>query len=430
MEYVLIGLSLIALAAIGLFVILSKKNTHANTSIQETLCSSASKDKIDVLTTQEDTSQDITIPVEILPAEIIPPENKLVEITDSKVLAQISQLIPGFAQVGNSANNVAQAIHANGDVLYRAIIPANAHLANSREMADAFRGIYHGADGIRGHANLVPVDVQNGATVLSNAASAAMGIASMVVGQYYMTQINAQIGHLSDGISQIGNFNNNEYRGRVGSLMSHIAKIAQFESEILENYELRITKIVQLDRLEEECTQLLEQASSTLLGYSAKATLDFDAYEKALHEAHNWYTYQITLLEMLYRISELRYTLHLGHVSREQCVTLLSRYTQQASNTQEHLKNWHVTTTERLSIDVPEIRRKRTGFDSVIHYIPGLLNDDKNFKPISESTASIISIQSSQHPTPSHDNSDLYLENVQLIKKEGKVFYLPDSITQ
>ncbi len=210
--------------------------------------------------------------MEMLPAEEILAENKLVEITDSKVLAHVNNLVPGLAQVGgNVAHNAAQAAQANGgEVLYRAIIPVGTKLTDSKAMENAVRGIYHGTDGIKGHANLVAVEAQKGTAVVANTTAAAMGVASMVVGQYYMTQINAELGEISDGISKISDFQDNEYRSRVFSLVAHVKKIADFQVEILENNELRLSKIAQLDSLEEESTQLLGQANLTLAGYTKK----------------------------------------------------------------------------------------------------------------------------------------------------------------
>ena len=83
--------------------------------------------------------------------------------------------------------------------------------------------------------------------------------------------------------------------------------------------------------------------------------------------------YQKSLLEVLYKISELRYAIHLGRVSREQCVALLPTYTQQVIDTKEKLTNWHKDTTKRLNIDTEEGRRKRNGFDGALHFIPSLL---------------------------------------------------------
>lgn len=98
--------------------------------------------------------------MEMLPVGSIIDESRLVEIKSSKVLAHVNNLIPELAQVGNTANNAIQAVQANSEVLYKAIIPAGAKLTNSNAMENAVRGIYHGADGIKGHANLVAIEAQ------------------------------------------------------------------------------------------------------------------------------------------------------------------------------------------------------------------------------------------------------------------------------
>lgn len=426
MEYAIIGIVVVVAIAVGvMFFMKSKKNTSAEITEGE-----KGEGKTEIQLIPKDSGlQELVIQMEMLPAEVIPDENKLIEITDSKVLAHVNNLIPGLVQVGNVVNNAAQAAQANGETLYRAIIPVGAKLTDSKAMKDAVRGIYHGADGIRGHANLVAVETQKGTAVLANTAAAAMGVASMVVGQYYMTQINAELSEISNGISKISDFQDNEYRSRVFSLVAHVKKIADFQVEILENNELRLSKISQLDNLEEECTQLLGQANLALVGYTEKTDLDYATYEKELSEAQNWYMYQKSLLDVLYKISELRYTLHMGAVSREHCVALLPTYTNQVAETQSRLTEWHQATTERLSIDTSEVRRKRAGFDGVVHFLPGLFNDDLNFRAIEKSTARMIKTQSADS-AHAYDTSDLYAEDVQLISKGGKVYYLPTEATK
>ena len=424
MEYIIIGICVVV-AAIYITVFLKKKVKQTETKKITSLDTVGSPIRF---MSQDDNSQEVVIQMEMLPVEDTPDENKLVEITDSKVLAHVNNLLPGLVQVGNAANNAVQAMQANREVLYRAIIPAGAKLTDSKAMGNAVRGIYHGVDGIKGHANLVAVEAQKGMAVVANTAAAAMGVASMVVGQYYMTQINTELGEISDGISKISDFQDNEYRSRVFSLVAHVKKIADFQVEILENNELRLSKIVQIDSLEEECTQLLGQANLTLAGHAKKKDLDYDAYEKEIKEAQNWYMYQKSLLDVLYKISDLRYTLHLGLASREQCVALLPTYAQQVTDTQERLANWHQNTTKRLNIDTEETRRKREGIDGVVHFIPSLFKDEFKFRSITQSTASMITAQSASHEeTHHHDTTDLYAEDVQLIAKNGKVYYLPES---
>ncbi len=423
MEYAIIGITIAAVIAAGAMLYLkSKKNTSGvlTADTKESMRNSDAQ-----LVPIDNGLQELVIQVDMLPAETIREEGRLVEITDSKVLAYVNNLIPGLVQVGNVANNAVQAMQANGEVLYRAIIPVGAKLTDSKAMKGAVRGIYHGADGIRGHANLVAVETQNDTAVVTNTATAAMGVASMVVGQYYMHQINAELGEISDGISKISDFQDNEYRSRVFSLVTHIKKIADFQVEILENDELRLSKISQLDSLEEECTQLLGQANLALEGYTKKTNLDYASYEKELREVQNWYMYQKSLMDVLYKISDLRYTLHLGAVSREHCGALLPTYTHQVAETQSRLTGWHQKATQRLKIDISEIRRKRDGFDGVIHFLPGLFNDDLKYRKIEISTAKMIETQA-EGCSNSHEynTSDLYTEDVQLIFKGDKVYYL------
>ena len=424
-----LGICIFAIAVIIVAVVLYlklKKRKDIPSNVIGIINSPAIKGK--ELFTGPNTTNESIIPLEMLPAEAIEDESKLVEITDSKVLTRVNNLIPGLAQAGNAVNNAAQAIKvANSEVLYRAVIPTGAKLTNSKAMEGAVRGIYHGADGIQGHANLVAVEAQKGMAVVANTAVAAMGVASMVVGQYYMTQINAKLDAISDGISEIQNFQDNEYRSRVFSLVAHVKKIADFQTEILENNELRISKINQLDSLEEECTQLLGQANLTLAGFAKKTDLDYETYEKVVGNAQNWFMYQKSLLDVLYKISDLRYTLHLGAVSREQCIAILPTYTKQVQDTQSRLAAWHEGTTERLKIDTDEARRKRAGFDGVIHFLPGLFDKDFNYRSIEKSTANMIRTQASSENKLSIDKSELYSEDVQLIAKDGKIFYLPDT---
>ena len=427
-EYVVIAICIVAVASIVALLMYRKKSIGSpkgeNTSRRgggEIISKQTSK-----LSQPDQQANELAIQVDMLPAEAVSDDSGLVEITDNKVLARVNNLVPAFAQAGVAAANAVQAVKAGNEVLYRAIIPAGAKLANSRTMKGAVRGIYHGADGIKGQANLVAVQAQKGSAAIANTATAAMGVAAMVVGQYYMTQINAELGEISDGISKVSDFQDNEFRSRVFSLVAHVKKIADFQVEILENDELRLSKIAQLDGLEEECTQLLGQVNLTLAGFSKKNDLNYSAYEKELKEAQNWYTYQKALLDVLYKISDLRYALHMGAASRRQCAALLPTYAKQVEDTQALLTAWHQASVKRLGIDTNEIRRRRDGFDGVVHFIPGLVNDDLNFRAIDEKTVGMIAAQeSAQSIEYPQDDSELYAEDVQLISKDGKIYYLP-----
>jgi len=101
MEYIIIGICVVVVAAICVTVFLKKKTAKAS----ELATVVANTTKSEVFTTQEDGSPEFVIQMEMLPAEAIADESKLVKITDSKVLAHVNNLIPELAQAGNAANS-------------------------------------------------------------------------------------------------------------------------------------------------------------------------------------------------------------------------------------------------------------------------------------------------------------------------------------
>ena len=402
---------------------MQKTNTLENNLVDDSLQEALVDTTKECVSIETEPTTELDIPIEMVPAESVEDETGLVELTDSKILAQVSTLLPGLFQTGNSINNVAQIVR-NGTV-YKAILPAGAKLAKSKDMEGAVRGIFHGATGIKGQANLVKIE--SGTAIATNSISAAMNVSSLIVGQYYMKQINAELDVISDGIDKIQSFQENEYRSKVFSLVAHVKRIANFQSEILENDELRISKIYQLDSLEKDCAELLGQANFALADFTNKNKLSYKEYEKVIAEVQKWYTYQKSLIEVMYKISDLRYTLHLGAVSREQCADLLSTYQKQIGDTQELINVWHYKTAKRLGIKIDEICRKRAGFDGAIHFIPGLLKDEYKFRSIDMKTVKMIIEQAMGYEEQcAAYTSELYNEDVQLISKDGRLYYLPE----
>lgn len=423
MVYIHIGICIVLIIAIYIFIVFKKNRLSIeNFNIEK---------RKDTRHLRKKLSNDLVIKIETLPIEAIKDENDLIEITDNKVLARVNNLIPGLIQTGNTANNLILAAQATkNEVLYRAIISAGTKLANSNTMNGAVRGFINGSKGIQEHANFVAVEVNNGAIPITpNSLVAAMSVASIIVGQYYMTQINSELKIISNGISQIQNFQNNEYRSRVLSLVTHVKKIVDFQTEILENDELRLSKILQLDSLEEECTQLLGQANLTLIAFTKQSELKYKEYENILGSVQEWFMYQKSLLDILCKISDLRYTLYLGVVSREQCIAILPIYSKYVSDTQKRLTTWHKGVANQLGIDIEKGHRKRSGINGTFHSIIGFIaNDDSyNFKSMEKKTIDMIKEQELGHnKNYPIDTSELYNEDVQLIAKNKKIYYLPN----
>lgn len=350
---------------------------------------------------------------------------RLVEITDKNILVHINHLIPSLFKTANAAMNVSIASKLSNGSIYQAILPSGAKLAASHSMNDAVRGFYLGENGIAGQANFKQVDISKMATI-SNSVAAIMNVASLIVGQYYMSEINSKLAVINDSISEIQDFQNNEYKSRVFSLVTSVKTIADFHEEILENDELRISKINSLERLQEDCMQLLEQANLTISGISKKQDLKFKQYEKEVAIAEEWSMYQKLLLEVLYRIADLKYALYFGAVSRKQCSAIIPECESRAEDSRKSLEKWHADMIEKLQIDIEKDRRKLLGDVSVVNDIFSLIGKDKQYVSVDKKTATMIKNQTGKQMIKDVDKSELYSKDVRLISKDGKVYYLLD----
>jgi hypothetical protein len=425
--YILIGV--LALATV---IILLVKKSQASHEANPPLPTKGKSDLVPSSNTSlsEQNRSGLTVRFESLSALTKTEATALCEITDPKLLARIDNAIPGTLQTmanAGAVNQYRQAVQKTGQ-LYQAIIPQGAVLSDSKAMEGAVRGIYHGADGIAGHANLVAVDGNiGGGLAAMNVANAAMGAAAMVVGQYYMTQINDQLGEINSELDKIATFQDKEYQSKIYALVAEMQRCSQFQVEIVENEELRKRELDHLKSIEHECAQLLGQANLTLKDFEKKKGLDYSSYEKLVSEAQTWFQYQQILLEVMLKIEELTYALNLGKVSRENCYSMFVPYAKQADEALKALEAWHKETGVSLEIDLDASRRRRQGIEGFFMNIPALFNDELHYKGIPKSTVAMIAKQSEgMYAAVSKGDPDLFREDVRLIAKEGKLYYLPE----
>ncbi|WP_130838507.1 hypothetical protein [Lachnoclostridium sp. Marseille-P6806] len=196
--------------------------------------------------------------------------------------------------------------------------------------------------------------------------------------------------------------------------------------EIVENEELRKRELDHLKSLEHECAQLLGQANLTIKEYEKKTGLDYGNYEKLVAEAQTWYQYQQVLLDIMLKIEELTYALSLGQLSKENCYSMYLPYAKQADDALKALETWHKNAGVALQIDLEANRRRRQGIEGFFMNIPAVFNDDLHYKDISQRTVPMISRQTSGRRTDeAREDPDLFKEDVRLIAKEGKLYYLP-----
>jgi hypothetical protein len=290
------------------------------------------------------------------------------------------------------------------------------------------RGIYHGADGIQGHANLMKVA---SATKLSKATSIANGVAnvmnvgSLVVGQYYMTEISNKLDKMNDSINRIGDFQDREFKSRILSLVARVGKISEFSSEILEDDETRSRKLLALEDLEGNATELLGQVNLTIADTSDKnPNPPYKEYLGRVDELNLLVEYQNVLITVLEEIGKLTYLLGKGGVSSEMCYSIYNKYLQQAVQTRNRLEQWHDTQVKALRIELDKNRVAKTGIEGIVAAVPALVNENLKYKDLSAGLAQKISNQTSVKPELPSEQRDVYDDDIELIIRDGKYYYL------
>jgi hypothetical protein len=374
-------------------------------------------------------------------AQLTPAEEvALVEINDPHIVDHIDMAIPVAAQVVMNAvasdtfnaavNSFNQTIKSSGKV-YKAIIPAGAKLADSRVMEGAKRGYFHGPNGIRGHANLVEQQLKTADThmadslKMANAVGVAMNIASLVVGQYYMSQINGKMAAIKEGVDKISEFQDMEYRSRVIALVTAVQRSAIFKYETMENDELRKIELSSLKSLEMECTQLLGQANLAIQGATTNDEIDYAAYELLVDKTDSWFDYQQILLRVLDELAELTYALGIGSISRENSYALCDPYVKQSLQAQQNLRDWHSSVSSKLEIDLPNSRRKKQSLEAAAWAVPGLFNKNLNYAEIPFGTKRKINRQICGGTTEEYrETTDYYNQDVCIVKRDAKTYYL------
>lgn len=417
----------IMLFVVAVVYVLIKKHNTTNHSDEKDIVDMKSE-KTYPLSLSDTT--DLMIAFDSIEALAPADESALVEIKDKKLLGRLDNAVPELMKTIGQASAVKNYHNAvkNGGQLYQAIIPTGAKLVQSQEMDGAVRGFFRGAKGIQGHANLKPINQKAlDKLATSNITSAAMNAASMVVGQYYMSQINHQLDKISDSLDDIASFQENEFKSKIYALIAEVQKCSEFQIEIMESEEQRKRELDKLTSLEHECAQLLGQANLTLKDFEGKAN-DYATYEKKVSKANTWFMYQQLLLKILMEIDELTYVFSLGMASEEKCYALLTAYNKQSEEALLSLEEWHQKNITAFELDLDESRRKKQGFDQVLTWIPSLFDSSVQYKKLPSNIVKTIKQHRSKASLTVHRaENDLFHQNVRLIIKDGKMFYLPDT---
>ena len=354
----------------------------------------------------------VSVKVKQLSPDKVIDESKLVEIKDEIVLARLNQAVPEIACMLSSG------ARAVGSV-YQAVLPTS-NIPPSRDVKKAFFGLFQ-------RKSAAALSTASGA--LTQAGTLVLGVAALIVGQKYMSDIAKGLNRLNDSIRRITSFQQNEYKSKVEALITRITVLLANKQELQLNADLCERTLIELSSIEGECAQLLGQANETLESYSRVKIVDFKKYCDAVWEIQPWVEYQNSLLAVLYYVSDLKYVLNRSQkqVSRQFCRALFNTYFERTKKAKSALKDWHELETKTFKIDTVEFKRKRAGADAFFHALPSLVKKENKYRDLPEGMGELIREQIKDNELSySALEEDPFDHDLEIYIREGKVFMLAD----
>ena len=310
----------------------------------------------------------------------------LSEIADTTVISRLKQAIPITEEQAAKNSNI-----------YRAIIPNGETLMQLKNMAAA------------------------------NVGANVMNVGSLVVGQYYMSEINTRLDTMNRNIDKISDFQNREFKSRIVSLAALVGEISQFSVEVIENDELRLLKLSALESMKANATELLGQVNETIIGMcKSNQNPDYETYQSTVDDFDILTEHQKILLMILEEISKLNYLLGKGNISNEICYSLFYKYFDLSLKADNQLEEWHDIQVINHKIDLDKNRKPKSGLEGFFANVPAIWDDNFKYKELKCGLADKITSQIQFKPMTASKQKLIYDSDVQIIIKDGKYYYQHD----
>lgn len=254
--------------------------------------------------------------------------------------------------------------------------------------------------------------------------NAGFNAASMVVGQYYMNEINDKLEKIQYDIDGIANFLDDQYKGKLMSIVDKIQEILDYKVEIISNDFSRDKRYNEISRLEEKNVELLNQANASILNY-LKDELDYRNYEKNVKDIQKWSLRQQILMRLLAEVGDLRYILANGNEPSKVAHSPYNRNLKATNNVNEQLDSWHKIYCEKFGINKTEHRRKANFFEIRKNTI-GRINEEWAYNKLDENIETMIDNQTNIMQYLPFNNEKLD-KNIKILKHNGEYYNLPEA---
>lgn len=345
------------------------------------------------------------------------------EIIDKNVIAQLVNLSPQFLSSLEKTSSL-----SDGEKIYRVKLPVGKSLVkakiNGKKSKTFFRGFSRDKSGTN-QALLEEVQPKNALLTTANV----MNAASMVVGQYYMTEISAKMEDLNASINEVKEFQQRKFKSELKSLLINLKDCSKFSLNILNDEETRTVRRNVLMDYRKDATRLLEQVNGEIQDLTEKPD------QKAVADYFNKTSLlkkllfsQQALLTTLMEIGRLQLLFSQNNDIQQGYFDIYQTYFKKSQQLLSNLKLWHTKKLGKYEIDLANHRLAKQGIEKTVFDLVGMLNDDWRYDNLSPKTATEISKQLHyQLLAPQDLQLDYFDQDAELLLKNGKVYYqLPE----
>lgn len=222
--------------------------------------------------------------------------------------------------------------------------------------------------------------------------NAGFNTASLVVGQYYMNEINNKLEDIKNDINEISDYLDSEYQGKVMHIVSKLKEITDNKIEILNNEFSTKKRYDEMIDLESECGILLGQANDEINKKIPNEDIEYKEYEKKLKNISKWFARQQLLQRLLLEIGNLRYVLACGNETSKLSHTQYNFYLEQTNSINGQLETLHIKMSKEYGIDINKSRR--TGkFYKIRKNTVGRIKEDWAYHKLDDNTINMIASQ-------------------------------------
>lgn len=344
-----------------------------------------------------------------------------------RLLSTISQTLPAASSVTSAlASEIAEKA---GSGAYQVIMQSGQSLMHSKNGENLYRGITQAAGhrGIAGSADLKPINsTASELAAKTGAVAGVMAVASMVVGQYYMTEINGKLESISESIDDIKNFQKTELLAQISTVVRESRQLSVYNDEIMESASERQLARHRASDFEEKSGELLDQINS-LIRLELVPSGEFSEYERHTRGQVPLLSSQQVLVATLRELSRLTVVLSRSEVSPERAGATYKELVASSEKVRDNVVEWHSKETDVWHVNLARESRAKTGIEKVVSLPLTLVNPELAYQHVPSEFVKQVHTQSSTR-LPELPEMTGYQVPVNLLIQNNQVYYrVPES---